>query len=125
MKIFSNLIPLILFSILTISCQKNIQESGWYVKYVADKISKDVEDNTYYSVFLQLPTENKYPETEKFSCQQHFEEIYGPYKKGTVVSLVVDELHFDTFVVKLYISRDRKEWTLVKEGRNQIEYKLE
>lgn len=64
MKIFSKLIPLILFSILTISCQKNIQESGWYVKYVADKISKDVEDNTYYSVFLQLPTENKYPESE-------------------------------------------------------------
>ena len=97
------------------SCEKDDTDE-WYVHYVA--IPTDKADlNKEHDAIVTLP----WKKDEKFLFRVTYDQIYGPFKKGTRIWFLVDTPHLDTYDVQLWISHERKDFQLACAGKNQID----
>ena len=104
--------------LLTLSCtkEKNYPDDEWYVHFVAIPTEK-ANVNKEHDAIVTLP----WGHDEKFLFRATYDQIYGPFKKGTRIWFLVDTPHLDTYDVQLWISHERKDFQLACAGKNQID----
>ncbi len=73
--------------------------------------------NKEHDAIVTLP----WKKDEKFLFRVTYDQIYGPFKKGTRIWFLVDTPHLDTYDVQLWISHERKDFQLACAGKNQID----
>lgn len=99
-------------------CEKDDADE-WYVHYVAIPTDK-ADMNKEHDSIVTLP----WGYDEKFLFKGTYDQIYGPFQKGTRIWFLVDTPHLDTYDVQLWISHERKDFQLACAGKNQIDLVL-
>ena len=106
-------------------CACSKEDDTYYVRFCAEAAPGcNVEE--FHEVFLNLPKDTDHFRTSltRYYCKSEFDEVFGKYQSGDKIRFHAGDSLEKEFMLRLYISRDKKEWELVEERYSAIEYYL-